>query len=428
MFWFGDLLAETSAACFAFQTGTKCSLFTLLPIREVNHGRAENSVDPSFPVYLFTASESWHSVTETKFSLSAACTCWALRRSTTAWCWSLLSLSLALFAPLSWYALLPWAAQAAHRYHDAVLAACGATWGGKEVTQQGTSHRCFRWALSKMLLVVGCCFGFEVEHICEKDNVKGDFNSLLPSYLSTARSLPALHSQAVQYLSVSAAPRWQTGACGVQVVGTLAWVSPSPSPLARRLLRFRKCMIHDLSISLSSCQCRPTQAVLKLEYNQVWQHKRCRGSPMQVLKSTITPPCNHCQNWLNIKPQAWLKGCSQLHAPLCPAERHWWQAARAPSAAGEDGAPGWGPSTGGPSSIAFWQTDREKWEARLKMGLGLAVALRAEACNRYKSAVSQGSSLGRRRRVRSLPVSLFCQQPGRDRHRCRGTALCALAL
>ena len=50
VFWFGDLIAETSAAYFAFQTEAKCSLLTVLSIRELNHSRAENNVEPSFPV------------------------------------------------------------------------------------------------------------------------------------------------------------------------------------------------------------------------------------------------------------------------------------------------------------------------------------------------------------------------------------------
>lgn len=54
--------------------------------------------------------------------------------------------------------------------------------------------------------MVGCCFGFDVEHVSEEGNVKGNFYSLLPNYLSAATSLHPSPAQAVQYLSLSAAP------------------------------------------------------------------------------------------------------------------------------------------------------------------------------------------------------------------------------
>lgn len=71
-----------------------------------------------------------------------------------------------------------------------------------------------------MLPMAGCCFGFDMEHISEEGNVKGDFYSLLPNYLSAAMSLHPLHSQAVQCLSLSAASHSLVtdGCYGVRVV------------------------------------------------------------------------------------------------------------------------------------------------------------------------------------------------------------------
>lgn len=93
-----------------------------------------------------------------------------------------------------------------------------------------------------MLLMIGCCFGFEVEHICEKESVKGDFNSLLPNYVSTARSLHPLHSQAVQYLSLSAAPhslvtdRGLWGAGG----GHIGMGEPKPFPSGKAFVEVQE--------------------------------------------------------------------------------------------------------------------------------------------------------------------------------------------
>jgi len=125
------LIAETSAACFAFQTEATCSLFAVLPVRGLNHSKAENGVDPSFPVYLFIASKSWYPLKETKFSPSTACPCRVLRRGLQCSA-SPSRLSLAAFAHISVYALLARAAETVRPHHGAVLSAHGTEWRRKE--------------------------------------------------------------------------------------------------------------------------------------------------------------------------------------------------------------------------------------------------------------------------------------------------------